>query len=75
MDTVATNGREYIDIAVRLSSDPEFMRAVRGRIEERLRHSPLTDMPAHARALERAYVDALTAKAPEVLAASGYAAE
>jgi predicted O-linked N-acetylglucosamine transferase (SPINDLY family) len=75
MDTVTTNGREYTDIAVRLSSDTEFMRAVRRRIDERLRRSPLTDMPAHARALERAYVDALTAKAPEVLAASGYAAE
>ncbi len=67
-DTIAASGREYVDVAARLAEDAAFNRDVRARIRAGIAHSPLTDMPAHARALERAYVAALAAKAPEALA-------
>ena len=70
-ETVATSGSEYADIAVRLATEPEFMGVVRARIRDGLRQSALTDVVGHTRALERAYVAALTAKAPEVLADAG----
>jgi hypothetical protein len=41
---------------------------VRTRIVDALPASPLTDMPAHTRNLERAYVSALAQRAPESLA-------
>ena len=68
--TVAASGGEYVDLAVRLSTDAAFMREVRAAIRSGLRGSTLTDMPAHTRALERAYVAALAAKAPDALAAA-----
>jgi predicted O-linked N-acetylglucosamine transferase (SPINDLY family) len=68
-ETVAAGGREYVEIAARLALEPVFMRDVRTRIREGLARSTLTDMPAHTRSLERAYVAALAAKAPEALAA------
>jgi len=43
---------------------------VREQIAARLRDSPLTDMAAHARHLEAAYVHALELRAPEALAGS-----
>ena len=67
-DTVAASGREYVDVAARLATDAAFMREVRARIRAGLAHSALTDMPAHTQALERAYIAALAAKAPEALA-------
>jgi predicted O-linked N-acetylglucosamine transferase (SPINDLY family) len=72
-ETVGAGGREYVEIAARLALDPAFMRDVRKRIREGLARSVLTDMPAHTRSLERAYVAALAAKAPEALAAAGEA--
>lgn len=69
--TVAQSGREYVDIAVRLAEDPAFMRDVRAAIRAGIARSPLTDMPAHTQALERAYVAALAARAPEALAGAG----
>jgi protein O-GlcNAc transferase len=69
--TVAQTGREYVDIAVRLADDPAFMADVRAQIRAGLAHSPLTDLPAHARNLEAAYLSALAAKAPDALAAAG----
>jgi len=66
-ETVAQAGGDYVDIAVRLATDRDFMRAVRERIADRLRASPLTDMVAHTRNLEAAYVVAVEARAPEVL--------
>jgi predicted O-linked N-acetylglucosamine transferase (SPINDLY family) len=69
-ETIAQTGGEYVDIAVRLATDRAFMRAVRGRIAAGLRHSPLTDMVAHVRHLEEAYIRALEARAPESLAGS-----
>jgi len=69
-ETVAQSGRDYVDIAVRLATDAAFMRAVRERIAAGIRKSPLTDMDAHVRHLEAAYVEALEQRAPEALAAS-----
>ena len=69
-DTIAQSGADYVAIAVRLATDRAFMRHVRERIAAGLRHSPLTDMAAHARHLEDAYVSALERLAPEALAAS-----
>ena len=67
-DTIAETGNDYVELAVRLSTDPAFMRDVRSRITAALARSPLTDMPAHTRCLERAYIVALEQTAPEVLA-------
>jgi hypothetical protein len=47
------------------------MRSVRDRIGAALADSPLTDMPAHTRHLESAYVDALAQRMPEVLDDAG----
>jgi len=65
--TIAQTGGDYVDLAVRLANDPDFMRAVRGRIAEGLVNSPLTDMRMHAQNLERAYLSALEQRAPGVL--------
>jgi len=62
-DTVAHSGADYVALAVRLATDPGFMRHVRGRIAEGLRRSALTDMRAHTRHLEDAYVRALEERA------------
>ena len=68
MATVAESGSEYVAVAERLATDAGFMREVRAAIRTGLSQSLLTDMPAHTRALERAYVTALAAKAPDALA-------
>jgi predicted O-linked N-acetylglucosamine transferase (SPINDLY family) len=65
--TVAQSGPEYVDIASRLATDAAFMRSVRAAIRDGIARSPLTDRVAYTRALERAYVEALAAKAPEAL--------
>jgi predicted O-linked N-acetylglucosamine transferase (SPINDLY family) len=67
--TLAHSGREYTDIAVRLAADASFMRDVRAQIRAGLAQSALTDMAAHTRNLEAAYLVALEAKAPDALAA------
>jgi protein O-GlcNAc transferase len=69
--TVAQGGREYADIAVRLATDPAFMAEVRGAIRANLEHSTLTDMAAHTRHLEAAYLRALAERAPEALGRAG----
>ncbi len=69
--TVARTEREYVEIATRLAADAVFMRDVRGAILAGLARSPLTDQVAHARALERAYLSALAARAPEALRNAG----
>jgi predicted O-linked N-acetylglucosamine transferase (SPINDLY family) len=70
LQTVAHSGREYVDIAVRLATDTAFMRDVRAAIRAGLVDSALTDMPAHTRSLEAAYLEALAQKAPDALAAA-----
>jgi predicted O-linked N-acetylglucosamine transferase (SPINDLY family) len=66
--TIAQTPDEYIAIACRLARDSTFMAAVRAAIAAGLAVSPLGDAVGHMRALERAYLAALAAKAPEVLA-------
>ena len=68
--TIAASGREYVDVAVRLANDARFMADVRAAIRAALAQSPLTDRVAHTRSLERAYIAALAAKAPEALGAA-----
>jgi protein O-GlcNAc transferase len=67
-ETVAHSGGDYVAIAERLATDPTFMQSVRERIAAGLTRSPLTDMDAHTRHLEAAYLRALEARAPESLA-------
>ncbi|MDR2244759.1 MAG: tetratricopeptide repeat protein, partial [Burkholderiales bacterium] len=69
--TVAHGGKEYVEIAVRLSSDKTFMAEVREGIRRGMAHSPLVDMKQHCRNLEEAYIRALEMKAPEVLRETG----
>ena len=57
--TVAQGGREYADIAVRLATDAAFMAEVRAAIRAGVASSPLTDMVAHTRHLEAAYLRAI----------------
>ena len=66
-DTVATTGGEYVDIAVRLATDRAFATDLRARIRAARAHSVLTDMPQHARNLERAYMRALRERVPSVV--------
>ena len=70
MDTVAESGRDYVDTAVRLATDPAFMATVRAAIRRGVEYSALTDMPRHTRALEAAYEAALARKRPDALAAA-----
>jgi predicted O-linked N-acetylglucosamine transferase (SPINDLY family) len=67
-ETVAASGSDYVDIAVRLATESEFMSTVRAAIRAGLAHSTLTDMPRHTRALEAAYEEALARAHPHVLA-------
>ena len=64
--TIAASGSEYVDIAARLATDPAFMAGVRAAIANGIRHSTLTDMRAHTRALEAAYVSALAKMHPDL---------
>lgn len=57
--TVATTGKEYVEIAVRLGTDPAFMRDVRASIASRLAQSALADPVAYIRDLEATYARAL----------------
>jgi predicted O-linked N-acetylglucosamine transferase (SPINDLY family) len=67
MQTVAASGSQYVDIAVRLATDPAFMAEVRAAVSAGIEASPLTDMAAHARSLERAYLRALEIRYPAAL--------
>jgi protein O-GlcNAc transferase len=66
-ETIAQTPAEYVAVAVRLATEQSFMRAVRERIVAGLARSTLTDMAAHTRHLEAAYVKALELRAPESL--------
>jgi len=67
VQTVASSGSQYVEIAVRLATDPVFMAEARASIRAGLQASPLTDMVGHARSLERAYVRALELRYPAAL--------
>src|SRR5437764_1942506 len=66
--TIAQSGSEYVAIAARLANDRDFKAQVRDAIRAGLSRSPLTDMQAHTRNLEAAYMEALRQKAPHVFA-------
>jgi predicted O-linked N-acetylglucosamine transferase (SPINDLY family) len=68
--TIADSGSAYVDIAVRLATDATFAAEVRAAIRTGIASSPLTDMRAHTRSLERAYFQALQQCCPEALAAA-----
>jgi predicted O-linked N-acetylglucosamine transferase (SPINDLY family) len=68
MHTVAGSGTQYVEVAVRLATDPAFMAEVRAAIRAGLDSSALTDMVAHTRNLERAYLRALELRYPAALA-------
>jgi predicted O-linked N-acetylglucosamine transferase (SPINDLY family) len=68
-ETVAQSGPDYVALAVRLADDAGFMARIRAAIRERIANSPLTDMAAHTRNLESAYLAALRERCPEVLPA------
>jgi predicted O-linked N-acetylglucosamine transferase (SPINDLY family) len=67
MQTVAMSGSQYVEIAVRLATDAPFMAEVQASIRTGLEHSPLTDVVAHTRSLERAYLSALEQRYPAAL--------
>jgi predicted O-linked N-acetylglucosamine transferase (SPINDLY family) len=68
MQTVATSGSQYVEIASRLATDAAFMAETRAAIHAGLASSPLTDMVAHTRNLEAAYRRALELRYPAALA-------
>ncbi|HEY2818139.1 MAG TPA: tetratricopeptide repeat protein [Casimicrobiaceae bacterium] len=70
MQTVAHSGSEYVAIAARLADDRAFMAEVREAIRAGLAHSALTNMEAHTRNLEAAYVEALRQRASDVVASA-----
>ena len=65
--TVANSGPEYVDIAVRLATDPRFKADLCADIRNGIAASTLTHMPRHTRALEAAYEQALRSRCPEAL--------
>ena len=68
LDTVARDAGGYVAIAVRLASDRDFAARVKTNIRAGLAKSALTDMDAHTRNLERAYIRALEERYPDALA-------
>jgi predicted O-linked N-acetylglucosamine transferase (SPINDLY family) len=66
--TIAQSGSEYVALCIRLAGDGPFRSEVKAAIAAGLRASPLVDMAAHARALEAAYIEALSRTHPHVLA-------
>jgi predicted O-linked N-acetylglucosamine transferase (SPINDLY family) len=54
-ELVATTPEEYVEIAVRLASDPARLTALRESMRERLQASPLMDGPRFAASVEAAY--------------------
>jgi predicted O-linked N-acetylglucosamine transferase (SPINDLY family) len=68
LDTVAHDAAGYVAIAVRLAGDRAFAARVKAAIRAGLARSALTDMDAHTRNLERAYLRALEARYPDALA-------
>ena len=67
LHTVADDGDDYVAIAARLAGDAGFMAEVKAAIRAGLAVSPLTDLDAHTRHLERAYISALAQRYPAAL--------
>ncbi len=68
--TIAASGSDYVAIAVRLANDAAFKAEVKAAIAAGITRSPLTDMPAHTRHLEQAYLQALERSYPAALSAA-----
>ncbi|HEY7903219.1 MAG TPA: hypothetical protein VIH36_07195, partial [Casimicrobiaceae bacterium] len=69
--TIATSGKEYVNIAVRLASDPAFMRDIRESLRARMAESNLADAAVYTRNLEAAYDAALAAHGTAATADGG----
>ncbi|MFI4977042.1 MAG: tetratricopeptide repeat protein, partial [Caulobacterales bacterium] len=54
-ELIARDAQAYVDIAARLAGDPARLAELRATLRPRMAASPLTDAPAFARKLERAY--------------------
>jgi protein O-GlcNAc transferase len=54
-DLVARTPAEYVERAVRLATEPKTLAALRARLRDQMRRSPLCDGPAFTRTLEQAY--------------------
>jgi len=54
-DWIAPSVDDFVELAVARASDPQALRALRPVLRQRLRESPLTDLPRFARDLESAY--------------------
>jgi predicted O-linked N-acetylglucosamine transferase (SPINDLY family) len=63
--TVATSGKEYVDIAVRLATDRDFAREVRASLRARMSDPAVVDPRVYVRNLENAYDAALAARGGE----------
>ena len=70
LDTVAHHPADYVAIAARLAEDRAFSTQVKAAIRAGLAKSPLTDMDAHVRNVERAYLTALERRYPAALEGS-----
>lgn len=57
-ELVAKNTREYIDVAVRLARDADFLGGIRKRLEDGRQACALFDAPRFTRHLEHAYLQA-----------------
>ena len=55
-DLIAQTPEQYVQIAVELANDSERLRMLHGELRNRTLASPLTDAPALARELEKAYL-------------------
>lgn len=58
-ELIAATPEDYVDLAVRLATDPAYLRSVRSSIDAKLPASVLADSQAHVRNLEDAYRRAL----------------
>lgn len=59
---IADTDLRYVDLAIRLATDAAFRAEQSAAIRRALTNSPLTEPAAYARALENAYIRALTEK-------------
>lgn len=59
-ELVAVDKDDYLDACVRVARDTERRREWRCTLRDRLRASPLMDLPRHVRALEDAYLAAIS---------------
>lgn len=54
-ELIARTRQEYVDIAVRLGNDREFLKAVRAKVWSARKHSPLFDCKYYVQDLEKLF--------------------